>query len=121
DAATDRVVPCERVDLQRVAGVVAAGNLHFRGEAGDEHVADVGAQVDVVGVRGPVDNHRVWGFITGTTASDSRQVDVGMLEVGTGGVVDGDRVRPTERVQRETLDAAQVQRDRGDIARQSHP
>src|SRR5262249_8102358 len=119
DAAGDRVVAAERVQLQRIVGGLAAFDLHLGGEPGDEHLACVRAEVDVVGVRGPVRDNRV-GCSVPAAAGAPRQVDVGLLEFGSAEIVDADRVRATERVHRETLDGVEVHGDRGDVAGQSH-
>ena len=62
-----------------------------------------------------VDGHGIRGAVIGA------EVEVDLVHVGAGQVVDGDGVGAAEGVEVDVLDAVEVHRDGGDVAGEPHP
>ena len=74
---------------------------------------------DVVAVRA-VDGHDVGRGVAGRAADRAGEVDVDLLDVGPGEVVDDDGVGAAERVEIDRLDVVEVHDDVAEIAGEQH-
>ena len=107
----DAVRARERVDLESVAHAFGVKDPDRRRKAARLDATGVPGDCDCVVAVGPVDNDAVAAPVSCATADGASQVDIHARHVGSGQVVDGDRVRAAERVEVDLLDAGGVHRD----------
>ena len=117
----DGVVAGEAVDRERVEGALGAGERHLRRQSVDHHARAAAGDRDGVVAGRAVDDHVVRRPVTLAAAHRARQVDVDLLGVGSGEVVDRDRVGAAQGVDLDVLDTVEVHGDVGDVAEQPHP
>jgi hypothetical protein len=114
EAAVDRVGAAERAHVDRVHAGLAVGRAHVAAEAGDDAGAVDG---DVVVALAAAGDHLVGHAVAGAVGA---LVDLGVLQLGAGGVVDDHDIGAAARVERDALDAADVEIDVGDVAEHAH-
>ena len=119
--SVDGVVAGKPVDGERVEGALGAGERHLRRQSVDDYARAAAGDGDGVVAGRAVDDHVVRRPVTLAAARRSRQVDVDLLGVGPGEVVDRDGVGAAQRVDLDVLDAVEVHGDVGDVAEQPHP
>ena len=90
--SVDGVVAGEPVDGERVERALGAGERHLRRQSVDDHARAAAGDGDGVVAGRAVDDHVVRRPVTLAAARRCRQVDVDLLGVGPGEVVDRDGV-----------------------------
>src|SRR5262249_6664282 len=114
------VIAGQGVDRQLVVGSLRALDVHLCCQAQHGHAAGVASHHGDVVAAGAVDDDAVGGTVAGAAAGRGLQVQVDLVDVGAGQVVDGDGVGAAQGVEVNPLDAVEVHRDVGDVAEETH-
>ena len=114
------VVAVARVDRERVARRIGAGDVHGRRQAADTRLAASAGDFDRVVTVGAGDGHVVDDAVAGA-AADGGEVDVVWAHVRAAEVVDGHLVGAAEGVEVDDLDVFGVHRDLAGVTEEREP